>query len=144
MYRCPVPCLALAIFLTGPIGGASAKADEEPVYRGKPLSQWIKALQDKDPLAKLEALNVLGQAASPAKAAVPALIGGFRDRAAPFLSLHPWAAVALARIGPPAVPALTEALKDPVPLGRSGAALAWEMRGWDAKPAVPGLAALLK
>jgi HEAT repeat protein len=139
-----VSCLVLALFLARPFPAVAAFADEEPVYRGKPLSQWIKALQDKDPLAKLEALNVLGQAGPPARAAVPALIGVFRDKDATFLFLHPLAAVALARIGPTAVPALEEALKDPASLVRGGAALALGMMGPDAKPAVPGLAGLLK
>src|SRR5262249_4310767 len=87
------------LLLAGQGGGAQDKDKpkkapaKEPQFKGKPLSHWTKALKGKDVLARVEALNVLSQAGPEAKAAVPALLGVFRDTDAPYL--HPLAAVAL-------------------------------------------------
>src|SRR5262249_49846807 len=129
MKRARGVCLCLAVLLLAGQGGEAQDKDKpkkaptkEPQFKGKPLSHWTKALKGKDVLARVEALNVLAQAGAEAKPAVPALIGVFRDADAPYL--HPLAAVALARVGAPAVPDLQTALKDKVGLVRGGAALA--------------------
>src|SRR5206468_1542583 len=83
----------------------------------------------------------LVQAGPEAKGAVPALIGVFRDAEATFL--HPLAAVALARIGPVAVPELKGGLKDRAALVRSGSALALSLMGPKAKEAAGALAEAL-
>jgi HEAT repeat protein len=138
-------CLCLGFVLAGGHfaagqGGKGKKAGE-PVYRGKALGEWIKALKGKDLLPRVEALNVLVQAGPEARAAVPALIGVFRDSDATFL--HPLAAVALARVGPGALPELKKGLKDKTALVRSGSALALSLMGPRAKDASGALAEAL-
>jgi HEAT repeat protein len=138
-------CLALAVLLAGH-GVTSAQKDKkppakEPQFRGKTVKEWVKALQGKDLTERVRALNALGEAGPEAKAAVPALIGMFRDKTVPFL--HPIVAVRLAGIGPAAVPELSKALKDKLLLVRSGSALALSMLGPQASAAVPALAEAL-
>src|SRR5438128_773645 len=92
-------CLVLLL-----AGGAALEAQEkkgpakDPVFRGKALSVWIKALEGKALAGRIEALNALREAGADAKPAVPALIGVFRDSDVVFI--HPLAASTLARIGP--------------------------------------------
>src|SRR5262249_721858 len=62
---------------------------------GKPLGQWIKALEDKNPLVREEALAVLADLGPAAKEAAPAVAGLLKDPR-PFVRLH--AAVALWKV----------------------------------------------
>jgi RNA polymerase sigma factor (sigma-70 family) len=51
----------------------------EPLDNGKPLSDWIKDLKDKDPDVRRKAAEAVGRIGSDAKAAVPALLDALED-----------------------------------------------------------------
>jgi HEAT repeat protein len=135
--------LMLAILMGGgSVRGQGKKKDKVIVVEGKSISAWIKALEGKEALPRVQAINALSQAGPEARRAVPALIGIFRDKDATFL--HPLAAVALSRVGADAVTLLEKALKDDTYAVRGGAALALGLIGASARPAVPALAGALK
>src|SRR5262249_15229132 len=59
------------------VGGASRAADpvpDEPMFEGKPLQTWVKALQDADEVARRNALRAFTALGPKAKPAVPALV----------------------------------------------------------------------
>jgi HEAT repeat protein len=136
------------VLLAGPPawGQRDKKAKEDKskavVVAGKNIQQWIKALEGKEALARVQAINALIQAGPEARLAVPALIAAFRDKDATFI--HPLAAVALSRIGADAVPPLEKVLADDAYAVRSGAALALGLIGSPARSATLALAGLLK
>jgi hypothetical protein len=79
--------------------------EDDPVIKGKKVSEWIAALKSKQAQA---AIGALGEGGPKAKAAVPALLevakgGGY---------LGYQVRSALEKIGPAAVPALVKATKD--------------------------------
>lgn len=139
----------VSLFLTLVLTGVSATAQDQkpkdkeaPLFEGKPLAEWIKALKDKDVAVRFKALQVLGQAGPQAKEAVPPLLDMLRDKelGSLFEAVVP---STLAGIGPPAVPALGTALKDPQPIVRRVAAFALRLIGPGAKEAMPALIAAL-
>jgi hypothetical protein len=90
-------------------GQPKAEKQNEAVYQGKTVSQWIEALKDKDKGTRIAAAFALGKIGPAAKDAVPALIEALKDKDRDVRST---AAQALSGIGPAAkaaVPALTEA-----------------------------------
>jgi HEAT repeat protein len=128
--------LLLALALAGPPDG--------PVLSGRPLADWVRDLSDHDPLVREEAAEVLAQAGSAAREAVPRLEKMARDEALP---LRLRAAVALWRISGkngPAVEALTETLRrSPSPASRRAALNDLKQLGPAAAPAVPVLLEML-
>ncbi|MHB1033611.1 MAG: HEAT repeat domain-containing protein [Pirellulales bacterium] len=117
-------------------------------------------LRDKDPNVRIAAVSALGRIAS---AAVPALtelrknVGPSAGGApgmdlnpsglrvvGPLIRIRPAAARALGQIGPAAIPALTELLRDKDWEVRCFAAEALGKIGSEAKMAIPALTALLK
>jgi HEAT repeat protein len=143
MVRAALLVLALVMTATSPSHAQRPKKAEprEPVVSGKTVSAWIKELEGKAVLGRVQAINALIQAGPEARKAVPALIGLFRDRDSTFL--HPLAAVALARIGPDAVPQLGKMLADEAETIRGGCALALGLIGPSARPAVGALTTAL-
>jgi HEAT repeat protein len=135
-------CVALVLLAGGPAPGQRDKGGKDLVVAGKRVSAWVKSLEGKEALPRVQAINALIQAGPEARRAVPALIGSFRDNGATFL--HPLAAVALSRIGPDAVPELQKALNDDSYAVRAGAALALGLIGPASRPAVLALAGKLK
>lgn len=79
------------------------------------------------------------QQVAPAPSTVPLLRAGFPLPAIRQETLQETAATALARIGPEAISALVQALRDVDPQVRIQAALALARMGPDASPAVPAL-----
>ena len=143
MLRAAVLVLAVAVAATSPSGAQRPKkAAREPLVSGKTVGAWVKDLQGKAILARVGAINALIQAGPEARQAIPALVATFRDQEATFL--HPLAAVALARIGPDAVPALQKALRDDGETVRGGSALALGLIGESARPAAVALARALE
>jgi HEAT repeat protein len=134
-------CLLL-ILAGGQVHGQRDKKGKDVAVAGKSIGEWSKALEGKDALPRVQAINALVQAGPEARRAVPALIGVFRDKDSTFL--HPLAAVALSRIGTDAVTPLQKALKDENFAVRGGAALALGLIGAAARPAVSELATTLK
>src|SRR5262245_16994831 len=101
--------LAVLVLAAGSASGQRTKA-KEAVVAGESVSAWVKTLEGKEVLPRVQAINALMQAGPEARQATAALIGTFRDRDATFL--HPLALVALSRIGADAVAPLQKALKD--------------------------------
>lgn len=134
-----LPCLTLVL------GVPLVHAGEEPkpshLVQGKPISHWVAALRDGDFPRRAEAITALGEAGRAAADAVPALVGVFRETEVS--PLQPLAALALARLGPRAVPQLEKALADPAAEVRAGAALALGLIGRPARAAAPRLTRLL-
>ena len=88
------------------------KDEGEPTHEGKTVSDWIRALEDKDEETREIAASALGSIGPGDKAAVPALIQALKDRDK---DVRRAAARALRKFGPAAkagVPALIEMLKD--------------------------------
>jgi hypothetical protein len=94
-------------------GGTSANTGGEkpkgPVYQGKTVDEWVKALKNWDSRVRGEAATALGRIGPAAKAAIPALIDALKDRD-PLVRVE--AASALGSIGPDAIGALRDALKN--------------------------------
>lgn len=140
MRRAVLLVLVVVVAVASPSSGQRAKKKAPPreaVVSGKRVGAWVKALEGKAVLTRVQAINALIQAGPEARPAVPALLATFRDRDAAFL--HPLAAVCLARIGPDAVPHLEKALGDEVESVRGGSALALGLIGAPSRPAVPAL-----
>lgn len=127
----------LACLVYGLASSGAAAKDKEPVYGGKPLSRWVKSLNDKKYAVRTEAANALGQIGLAASGAVSALIDALDDPASgvpqwkdggvTFTLENPEASrfrgaviAALQRIGEPALPALVTGLQDSRQLVRVG------------------------
>ena len=97
---------ALTLILTLAAGGASAQnasGGQEPVSRGRPLSEWIADLKAAAPSVRNAAAYEIASMGPAAKAAVPALIETLDD---PDPAVRFPATVALGEIGPDAVAAV--------------------------------------
>jgi hypothetical protein len=90
------------------------------------------------------AAHALGQMGPQAKDAIGALIAALDTKPAPGVSLPDNAALALAKIGAEAVPALAEVLKEDKPRSWPHAATALKQLGPAAKDAVPALTDIVK
>jgi HEAT repeat protein len=93
---------------------------------GKPVSDWVAALQHPDARQRKKAAEVLGNVGAADPAVVPALAGAVKDRDP---AVRGEAVLALLKIGPAAreaAPALHEAEKDRDPHVRAGAVKALE------------------
>lgn len=111
--------------------GAVAARRGDPVYRGRPLREWLEALASEDAAERLEAAQVATLfEAEDAGAAVPPLLDLLGD---PDVALRRLAAEALARLLGPAdadaVPVLLRALDDRDPYVRTRAARALDAVG---------------
>jgi RNA polymerase sigma factor (sigma-70 family) len=88
------------------IEGAQKQAQTDPVADGKPLSEWIKALEAKDEEKAIQAAKAISQLGPKAKAAVPALRKAMTRKGPPDLA----AAEALWKVDREV---FTQILKDP-------------------------------
>lgn len=99
----------------------------EPVIsHGKPVRDWIRALDSADPNQRKKAVVALGHAGTADPADIPALAGELKDRDK---RVRVQAIVALMNIGPPAgeaVPLLKELARDADPTIRDYATKAIE------------------
>jgi HEAT repeat protein len=96
------------------------------VAHGKPVADWVEALQNPDARQRKKAAEVLGNVGAADPAVVPALAGAVKDRDP---AVRGEAVLALLKIGPAAreaAPALREAQKDRDPRVRANAARALE------------------
>lgn len=96
---------ALTLILILAAGSASAQAAsaEDPVSRGRPLSEWIADLKAAAPATRNAAAYEIASMGPAAKAAVPALIEALDDGDA---TVRFPVTVALGEIGPDAVAAV--------------------------------------
>src|SRR5262249_23322989 len=114
---------------------------KEPVYEGKPLSAWIKALNGANTESRRKATEAIGKIGPKAAPAGPALLRAIKDQDVVVREL---ANASLIQIGEAAVPGLLEALKDNDQVIRINAAAALAHIDADAEGAVPILAEAMK
>jgi RNA polymerase sigma factor (sigma-70 family) len=118
------------------------RAQPEVVFRGKPATYWVKALRDRDPKFRQEALAALGAIAEVDRSLIPTIMASLRDTDD---EVRDTASVQLAgRVGDAALPLLIAALKDDRQEYRTWVMFTISRFGADARPAVPALTALLK
>jgi HEAT repeat protein len=103
---------------------------------------YTKQLKSEDKAVRLKAAWELGNFGTAAKSAVPTLAGLLREDKEK--DVRTYAGQALAQIGPAAVPALTDALKDADAGVRYRAARALGLIGPEAKAALPALVEALQ
>ena len=147
--------------------------NNEPFANGRPMSYWIRELQDGDSANRRTAINAVADMGRDGTAALPALeqiaknddialrswaickgMGSIGPAAVPALcelikerSVRTVVVTTMGQIGPEgkaAVPALIKALKDEYPITRTMACAALGNMGAAAQDAVPGLIEALK
>ena len=116
---------------------------EEPVYKGKNLSEWIKRLKGTDHKAREQAIEALSVLGPKAKTAVPALADALNALGSDFSDdnrrMRANTLAAIGEIGEPAVPALVKVLQGADTLNAFDAAKALGHIGSGAKDAIPAL-----
>jgi RNA polymerase sigma factor (sigma-70 family) len=122
------------------LGQGAVPQDQGPLYRGRPVRFWMNQLKDADSQFRVEAVEALGSLARQDKELIRVVAGVLKDQ-----DVVEKAARSLGYLGPEAVPALLDVLKDQTSAtGVRGAANAVAMIGPKAKAAVPLLAQTLK
>src|SRR5438067_5540633 len=99
-------------FLKDPVAELSAQDHEHPLYQGRSAASWLRQLEDRDAISRLEAVQALEKIGPGAEGVLPALSGLLKDSDA---TVRVAAAGALRRLGPaarPVLPALLAALAD--------------------------------
>jgi RNA polymerase sigma factor (sigma-70 family) len=114
---------------------------EEVLFQGKPASYWVKALKDRDPNYRKEAVQALGGIAKVDRAVVPVIAKAMKDDDH---DVARQAAIALGGIGKEGVPYLIDALKDPSQRCRDEVIDALRLLRRDAEAAVPTLIEVVK
>jgi HEAT repeat protein len=117
--------------------GCSRK--DEVVYQGKPLSEWIKMLEEPNPAAKYAAINAVGKIGPEARDAIPLLVETIRQTRNRDKRLLLACNYALLAMGKEIVPGMISLLKDDDWEMRRGAAWILGKVGPEAKDAVPAL-----
>ena len=138
MIKKPSPVL-LVCLLAILLSCGCSKKKEEITYQGKPLSEWMKMLNDKKPHAKLEAIIAIREIGPDAREAIPDLIETIRitrnhDKKFLFAAVN-----ALLAMGKEIVPDMISLLKDDNWEMRLGSAWMLGKLGPEAKDAVPAL-----
>ncbi|MGL4555778.1 MAG: HEAT repeat domain-containing protein, partial [Gemmataceae bacterium] len=122
-----VGLLLAVLVLAGPADAQPGKkARRETHVVGRPVSAWVKDVESGKPDAVVPALNALMRAGPEARPAVPALVKLIQGE--PSL-VQVIAVLALAKVGPDAVPALRKAMDGKSPRGRELAARALGLIG---------------
>jgi hypothetical protein len=114
-------------------------AGEEPIHKGRKLSEWIADLKNGDSLDRRAAVYAIGAIGPAAKGAVPALVLLLDD---PVPANREVAEEVLRRFGAEGRKAVIAALDDPAPSVRAAAATALGRFWLEAGPAVPALVKL--
>jgi HEAT repeat protein len=112
---------------------------EEAVYQGKPLSQWMKLLEDTNPITRLAAIHAVGKIGPDASAAIPVLVDTIRQTRNHDRRILVACNNALLEMGQEIVPYIIPLLKDDDWEMRRGGAWLLGKVGPDAKDAVPAL-----
>jgi len=132
--RCLALLLCVAILSIG-----CSKKKEKVVYQGKPLSEWMKMLEEPNPATKYAAVNAVGKMGPEAREAIPLLVETIRQTRNRDKKLLLACNYALLAMGKEIVPAMITLLKDDVWEMRRGAAWILGKLGPEAKDAVPAL-----
>jgi HEAT repeat protein len=125
--------LCLTGFLALPLPG---RAQEDPLYRGQRLSDYVRALRDADDDGRVKAATALGEMRLPDRSALAALGAALQDRSA---KVREKAGSALAGIGPAAIPYLAAALGHADPAVRAVAAASLGQLSPGERAAIPPL-----
>lgn len=136
--RCLVLLVSMAILSIG------CTKKEEVTYQGKPLSEWLKMLEEPNPAAKYAAVNAVGKIGPEAREAIPLLVETIRQTRNHDRRLLVACNYALLAMGKEIVPAMISLLKDNEWEMRRGAAWILGKVGPEAKDAVPALTEALK
>lgn len=118
---------------------AMSKGREEVLFQGKPASHWIKALKDRDPRYRKEAIEALGCIAEVDRTMIPYLVEALQDKEVVVNA----AFLALESLGKEAVPYLVQTLKTTTQTHRLVILTTLRSIGADADAAVPALTELL-
>jgi len=116
-----------------------SKKEEAVIYQGKPVSEWVKILNDTNPGTKLEAVTAIREIGPGAREAVPDLIEIIRTSRNHDKKLLVAASNALLAMGKEIVPDMISLLKDDNWEMRRGSAWTLGKLGPDARDAVPAL-----
>ncbi len=128
--------------IPGVVSAQPGSKDQGPLYAGKPASFWLNQLQDTNPKFRAEAVQALGRIAEKNKELIPILAAALKDKD---FEVGHVASNALGDLGPDALPALLEALKEKSsPTSLLHAIIAVGYIGPNAKTAVPILSDALK
>jgi len=130
-------CLALLVCTAILSIGCTKK--EEVVYQGKPLSEWMKMLEDTNPSTKSSAINAVGKIGPEAREAIPLLVETIRQTRNHDKRILHACNYALLAMGKEIVPSMISLLKDDDWEMRRGAAWILGKVGPEAKDAVPAL-----
>lgn len=131
--RCPALLVCIAILSIG------CSKKEEVVYQGKPLSAWMKMLEDPNPSTRFAAILAVGKIGPEAREAIPVLVETIRQTRNHDKRLLIASNEALLAMGKEIVPTMVSLLKDEDWEMRRGAAWILGKVGPDAKDAVPAL-----
>lgn len=112
---------------------------EEVTYQGKPLSAWIKMLNDEDPNRKYAAIQAIGEIGPEAKEAIPILVKTIRETRNRDKRILFACTNALLGMGKEIVPYMISSLKDDDWQMRRGSAWMLGKLGPNAKDAIPAL-----
>ena len=107
--------LTLCIFFAATSSAAAQSrttASSEPVYEGKPLSEWIAQLRDLAPQDRSAAAYAISGIGPAAKRSVPALVTLLRDESPNVRYAAAWALGELGPAASEAIPALTRAQEE--------------------------------
>jgi HEAT repeat protein len=85
-----------------------------PIYKGKPVSAWVEALQSADPEVRSKAAIILGEMGAETHGLIPALIEALKNK-----DSRPTATSVLINQGRPIAPQLLEGLKHKDPVVRA-------------------------
>jgi len=123
---------------------APAQVRGKPVYRGRPLSEYLEKLRQAPAAERADVVRAIGSFGEDGAPAASAMAAALADPDAQVRAAAAWALSQMGARGPAAVPALARALFDSSPGVRSLAAVALEAMGSAAVPALPELVRALK
>jgi len=133
MKRCLVLLVCMAILSIG------CSRKKEVAYQGKPLSEWMKMLEEPNPATRLAAIHAVGEIGPEAREAIPLLVETIRQTRNHDKRLLVACNKALLGMGPEIVPYIVPLLKDQEWEMRRGGAWLLGKVGPDAEDAVPAL-----
>jgi HEAT repeat protein len=116
-----------------------AQAPGTPVYRRRPLADYVENLRQAPAAQRADVLRAMGSFGRDGAPAASAVAGALADPDAQVRGAAAWALSQIGAPGAAAVPALGRALSDSSPRVRSLAAVALEAMGPSASPALPEL-----
>lgn len=122
-----------------PPNPVNASATTGPVYRGRPLRDYVRRIAQPAEADRAGVVRAIGAFGADAAPVARDLAGLLADKDASVRTASAWALAQMGAAGAAAVPALENALADANPRLRSLAAIALRSMGAQASAALPGL-----